>query len=127
MEPWFGNHGNLSGFGKLGESFGASMEPWFGNHGNKPPPPLDDCGRDMLQWSRGSVTTETDEHNRRDRDMETASMEPWFGNHGNPAGIGVPLQVDEASMEPWFGNHGNRRPSAAGRLHRASFNGAVVR
>jgi len=36
-----------------------------------------------LQWSRGSVTTETRDPAIETLAAEIASMEPWFGNHGN--------------------------------------------
>jgi len=36
----------------------ASMEPWFGNHGNLSAL-VARFGYNLLQWSRGSVTTET--------------------------------------------------------------------
>jgi len=35
------------------------MEPWFGNHGNIVSDMKLEFERIMLQWSRGSVTTET--------------------------------------------------------------------
>jgi len=58
MEPWFGNHGNVLYLLGLLPSLGASMEPWFGNHGNSSLM-TDQYARLALQWSRGSVTTET--------------------------------------------------------------------
>jgi len=58
MEPWFGNHGNGVGKSDLVAQAAASMEPWFGNHGNKGYSTRW-MNAQLLQWSRGSVTTET--------------------------------------------------------------------
>jgi len=58
------------------------MEPWFGNHGNVFQT-FEQLHPDLLQWSRGSVTTETSKIQAQVPDPVIASMEPWFGNHGN--------------------------------------------
>jgi len=84
------------------------MEPWFGNHGNA----TREAKREILtslQWSRGSVTTETPLACLGRADTHVASMEPWFGNHGNVRRDKQAPGESEASMEPWFGNHGNDR------------------
>jgi len=59
MEPWFGNHGNGGLDWSVIFHHQASMEPWFGNHGNAIPCGLSVTQTISLQWSRGSVTTET--------------------------------------------------------------------
>jgi len=106
MEPWFGNHGNtFFGFALPTTSL-ASMEPWFGNHGNAASTTRR-ARMSRLQWSRGSVTTETWQDRPRLTVYSLASMEPWFGNHGNQGCVRYPRKTDRASMEPWFGNHGN--------------------
>jgi len=129
----------------------ASMEPWFGNHGNecsataasntlplqwsrgsvttetgsRSRPPT--AGSLLLQWSRGSVTTETEECHEDIGDVVGASMEPWFGNHGNPTSLAHRGAQLFASMEPWFGNHGNKTGQVRAAPAFKSFNGAVVR
>jgi len=130
MEPWFGNHGNIQVAEKSFSEFAASMEPWFGNHGNVAPT-QGLAKAIMLQWSRGSVTTETKGYSTK---WMNAQLLQWSRGSVTTETSGkvqsefrlYPLQWSRgsvttetlrlghqgfvpppASMEPWFGNHGN--------------------
>jgi len=80
-----------------------------------------------LQWSRGSVTTETP---LRSRIVAPNSLLQWSRGSVTTETKQVRyalLLLSKASMEPWFGNHGNRHDPAPPRRGATCFNGAVVR